>query len=285
MTSPRSAVLLGIAVLVVVSVSVSACGSTSTSTNTTAPGRTASAEKGSDSTNGRSAYFVRVRDAVLRGAARDFAQGTGIGGPAYESCVRGLLRRVLDPPTIARLIQVYHRSGGQQFAAQALNILASPLGKRCGHRSYVPELIDAAHGLRQGRPADDATRELGIAYGPYLGVRCRRADHVGCDRVGIDVVFADAATRVAAVVGGRRLRLHTPGMHNGIEHRDWVGTVANAGMGNPASPFYIEGSSWANGVWAGSPPLYVPVELRVKFAGGRTASALVPQVFVSPGWG
>jgi hypothetical protein len=56
-------------------------------------------------------------------------------------------------------------------------------------------------------------------------------------------------------------------------------------MNRPASPFHIPGDAGTAGVWAGSPPLYVPVELRVKFAGGRSAGGLLPKVFVSPGWG
>src|SRR3954454_25350957 len=64
-----------------------------------------------------------VRAAVLRGATEDFAQGTGIGGPEFESCVMARLRTALDGRTLARLIGVYGRPGGQQFAAQALNAL------------------------------------------------------------------------------------------------------------------------------------------------------------------
>jgi hypothetical protein len=126
---------------------------------------------------------------------------------------------------------------------------------------------------------------LGVAYGPYLGVRCRRADHIGCDRVGIDVVFSAAVARVVAVVGNHRLRLNTPGMHNGVRYRDWVGTFTNAGMDRPGSPFHVRGYGRADSVWAGSPPVYVPVELRVAYAGGRSTSALFPGIFLSPGWG
>src|SRR4051794_38928330 len=39
----------------------------------------------------RIAYLGRVRRAVIRGAATDFAHSTGIGGRPFEACVRGLL--------------------------------------------------------------------------------------------------------------------------------------------------------------------------------------------------
>jgi hypothetical protein len=265
--------LVGIAAL-----PATGCGSTAGRAGTSAAVAGRPAEAGS------SAHFARVREAVLRGAAQDFAQGTGIGGPAYESCVLGGLRAVLDPPTITELVAVYRRTGGQQFAAQALNQLASRLGARCGHRWYVPELVEASRGLRDARLTGGAVAKLGVSYGPILAVHCRRADHVGCDRVGLDVVFRSAAARVTAVVGNRRLRLHTPGMHGGARHRDWAGTLAGAGLGRRASPLHVNGYGRGDEVWAGSPPVYVPIELRVRFADGRRESALFPRVFLSPQW-
>lgn len=97
------------------------------------------------------AGFGRLRDAVVRGAGRDFAEGTGIGGPAFEACVRRLLREALDRGTIRRLVRIYRMPDGQPHAAQALNGLAAPLAARCGHRTYVPELVEASRGLRGGR--------------------------------------------------------------------------------------------------------------------------------------
>jgi hypothetical protein len=229
--------------------------------------------------------FPQLREAVLRGAVKDFAEGTGIGGADYQGCVLAQLRKALDRPALARLVQVYRRPDGQQFSAQALNALAAPLGARCGHRWYVPELIAASRGLSRGRLAGGAVKRLGITYGPYLGVRCRSANHHGCDLVGVDVVFRRPASRVLALLGDRRLRLHTPGMHDGVRYRDWVGNLANAGMDRPGSPFQIPGNGRASGVWAGYPPVYVPVEFRVTYRDGRRARALLPRVFLSPGWG
>jgi hypothetical protein len=129
-----------------------------------------------------------------------------------------------------------------------------------------------------------SVRKLGVTYGPFLGVRCRRANHVGCDRVGVDIVFEHAANSVVAVVAGRHLRLRTPGMHNAVRYRDWVGTFANAGIDNRNSPFAIDGGRPPR-KWAGYPPVYVPIEFRVAYADGRHARALFAHVFLGPGWG
>jgi hypothetical protein len=236
---------------------------------------------GSDS--GRSS--PPLREAVLRGAARDFAEGTGIGGRAFETCVLGRLRTALDRPTLDRLVQVYRRPGGQPFAAQALNQLAAPLAARCGHRTYVPELVEASRGLRGASAAGPGAKRLGVTYGPYLGVRCRRANHVGCDRVGIDVVLAAPASSVTAVVAHRRLRLRTPGLHSGARYRDWVGTFERAGLQRASSPFHVDGYGPAQAIWAGSPAVYVPLRLQVAFRDSRRAGAKFPAVFLSPGWG
>jgi hypothetical protein len=281
-TARRSGLAIG---LIIAAATASGCGSASTSTAGGQIASTVASLQRAAAARSESEGFQRLRAAVLRGAARDFAVGTGVGGADYEQCVLGLLRESLDRPALARLVQVHRRPDGQQFSAQALNALAAPLGARCGHRWYVPELIDASRGLGRGRLVGGAVKRLGITYGPYLGVRCRRANHHGCDLVGIDVVFRHAATRVLALIGDRRLRLRTPGLHDGVRFRDWVGTLSHAGLERPGSPFQIPDNGRAAAVWAGSPPVYVGVEFAVTYADGHHARALLPRVFLSPGWG
>jgi hypothetical protein len=218
-------------------------------------------------------YFERVRAAVVHGATRDFAEGTGIGGPAYASCVESGLGRALDPPTIGSLATVYRRPGGA-YAAQVLNALALPAATRCGHRYWVPELTGAAQGLASSHDTGAAVRALGISYGPYLGIRCYRSGARHCARVGIDVVFRRPATSVVAYVGLQHVRLVTPGQHNGITNHDWVGAFTHAHFIPRGRRFNIDDE-----------PFYVAVELRVIFAGGRHAHALLPRVMVAPGWG
>ena len=62
---------------------------------------------------GRAFRFRRLRAAVVRGARRDFAIGTGVGGRRYESCVLGRLREALDRRTLTRLVAVYRRPDGR----------------------------------------------------------------------------------------------------------------------------------------------------------------------------
>jgi hypothetical protein len=220
------------------------------------------------------AYHDRVRDAVVRGAGVDFAIGTGIGGPSSEACVKGLLREALNRATIDHLRAIYRRPGGVAHAAQALNRLVAPVADHCGNRSWVPELIEAAGALRSGRPIGVALAKLGVTYGPFLGKRCRHVVYPSCERIGIDVVFGHATSRVVAIAGDQRIRLRTPGKHNGIPHHDWVGTFTQTGLAD------AHGSANRSGEL-----LYAPVELRVTFTTGRRARALFPHVLVTSGWG
>jgi hypothetical protein len=194
------------------------------------------------------------------------------------------MRLRLDERTLRSLALVYRRPSGQQFTAQALSDLAVPVGDRCGGRRFVPEMIDASIAFRTGHlPA--AGIEARLSYGPYLGVTCGRANTIGCDSVGIDLVLRREASAVTARVAGRELRLRTPGLHTGVAGRDWVGYLDRVGLGRPESPFHVDSYSRDPEVWAGSPPLYVPVRLEVSYPAGRRATGTLPRVSLSPGWG
>lgn len=258
--SASAALLLVILGVATIAVTLAACGD--------AAERPAGPERASVHRQ-RSPYLSRVRDAVIRGVRRDFALGTGIGGAAFEACMSTRLRGVLDAQTIDSLVAVYRRPYGTARAARALNTLAAPLAARCGHRSWMPELVEAAHGLRSAGPNGAAVRKLGVTYGPYLGVRCRKVGYDRCGRVGIDVVLGHAATRVVAVAGPRAIPLRTPGRHSRVRYRDWVGTFTHA---------YLPHRSRRD-------LAYVPVELRVRFASGRRARAVFPHTLLAPGWG
>lgn len=130
----------------------------------------------------------------------------------------------------------------------------------------------AGEPLSFGPPTGAAARRLGLTYGPYLGRRCAPPGPRNCERVGIDVVFRRAATRVVAVAGSQKIHLRTPGKHDGVRHRDWVGTFTHAGFPRPPRG-------------AGGTVVYAPIELRVRFADGRHVAALLPRVALFPGWG
>jgi len=124
-----------------------------------------------------------------------------------------------------------------------------------------------------GISPDAAAKSLGVTYGPFLGLRCSHpVAKADCERIGIDVVFRRAATRVVAVAGDQRIALRTPGQHSGVRRHDWVGTFTEAGL----AP-----GSYKNGVNV----IRVPVELQVTFANGRHARGLFPQALLAPGWG
>jgi hypothetical protein len=232
--------------------------------------------------------FSHMRDKVILGLATDFRAGTHAGPDGFGLCVRLGMRRALTPAHLSRLVSVYRRPDGQQFAAQALNALAAPVGAECGGAKFVPELVGASEALAGDYPLsrlDIAARRLGVGYGPYLGVRCRRAGSTRCDDVGIDVVLHRRATAVTAWVAGRRLRLRTPGLHNGVAGRDWVGYLGQVGLDRPGSPFQIPSNGRKPGIWAGYPPVYVPVRLTIAYPDGERVTGTLPRVFLSPGWG
>ncbi len=142
---------------------------------------------------------------------------------------------------------------------------------RPGHYDPVKEAV--ARGLATSHASGDAVRKLGVTYGPYLGIRCDYHERRGCEKVGIDVVFRRAATRVVAIAGEQKIHLRTPGQHNGVRHHDWVGTFTHAEIlpNRPDEPK--------------AEPIYTAVELRIRFAGGGRAHAYLPHVLISPGWG
>jgi hypothetical protein len=216
----------------------------------------------------------RIRDAVVRGVARDFAQGTGIGGPSFQRCVEGRLRQALDAPTITRLVAIFRGQEGTAGAAQLLNRLAAPLAGRCGHRYWVPELVEAANGLRSAGPNGAVTERLGVTYGPYLGKRCRNVAYPRCELIGVDIAFGRSATRVEAIAGAQRIHLRTPGKHSGIPRKDWVGTFTATDLARTHDSANRSGKL-----------LYVPVKVHVHFADGHRARAVFPHVLVAPGWG
>ncbi len=240
--------------------------------------------------------FDRMRAKVVTGLAADFRGGTRAGPRGFGLCLRLGMRRALTRAQLNRLVAVYRRPHGQQFAAQALLAMAAPVGAECGGAKFVPEPIRASEALGGDYPLsrlDIAARRLGIGYGPYLGVRCRQAGSTGCDAVGIDVVLHREAVAVIAWIGGRRVqigngrrvRLRTPGRHNGVAGRDWVGYLDRVGLDRPGSPFRIPSNGRRPGTWGGYPPVYVPVRLAIAYPDGTRVEGTLPRVFLSPGWG
>jgi hypothetical protein len=232
--------------------------------------------------------YKLMRDKVILGAAKDFRLGTGAGPPRYALCVRLGMRRALTRGQLDHLVAVYRQAGGQQLAAQALNGLAAPIGAECGGARYVPELVQASEALGGAYPLSHlglAARRLGITYGPYLGITCRKASSTRCDSVGLDVVLRRDARAVTTWMGGRKLVLRTPGLHSGEAGRDWVGYLNRVGFARPGSPFHISSSGRSPGAWAGSPAVSLLVRFEIAYPGETTATGVLPHVPLRPGWG
>lgn len=229
-----------------------------------------------------------LRGKVVTGVGEDFRGGTHAGPQGFGLCMRLGMRRALDKPVLQRLLSVSRRPRGTAFAAGALNDLAVPVGDACGGRQFVPELTHAAAALRGARIVDTRAHKLGLEYGPYIGVSCHRASRVSCDRIGFDLVLRRQARSVYAEVAGRPIRLVTPGP---VPHdadavgRDWGGYLENVGLQREGSPFYIQPVSKTYGVWAGEPPVYLPVKIVVTYPGGRRETLKIPPAFLSPGFG
>jgi hypothetical protein len=246
----------------------------------------ASTGQGGRSTQGED--LGRLRDAVVRGVAENFRGGTDAGPRRFGLCLRLGVRRALTVGELNRLVSIHRRPDGQAFAAQALNELAAPIGGVCGGAKFVPELVAAAGALGGRYPLgrlDRQARRIGIVYGPHLGVTCRDASTTRCDDVGIDLVLGSDATAVTATVGGRRLELRTPGLHNGVARRDWVGYLHGVGLERPRSPFFTGRKGRVPRHWAGNPAVYLPVRLAVKYPDAGHGSASLRRVLLSPGWG
>ncbi|MET0557716.1 MAG: hypothetical protein ABW065_03470 [Solirubrobacterales bacterium] len=233
--------------------------------------------------------YDTMRDKVVLGLAKAFRASTPAGPARFGLCVRLGMRRVLTPTQLDRLLAIHHRPGGQQLAAQALNALAAPIGASCGGARYVPELVAAAEALDGDYPLSRlglAARRLGVTYGPYLGISCRRPGSTDCDRVGVDVVLHRDARSVSVSLGGRRLILRTPGLHTGRAGRDWVGYLDRAGLERPDSPFFVPTHDQGAPGWAGSrSAVYLPVRLKITYPDETTAAGTLPHVLLSPGWG
>ena len=232
--------------------------------------------------------YDAMRDKVLLGLAKDFRASTLAGPGRYGLCVRLGMRRVLTPQQLKRLAAIYDRPQGQQLAAQALNALAAPIGSKCGGARYVPELIAASEALGADYPLSQvgiAARRLGVAYGPFLGVACRTTGLADCDSVGVDVVLRRDARAVTAFVGGRKLVMSTPGQHTGRAGRDWIGFLDRVGLRRPGSPFRIPTNGRDASNWAGSPPVYLSMKLKIAYPDGTTAAGTLPHALLRPGWG
>lgn len=133
------------------------------------------------------------------------------------------------------------------------------------------------------RPTDDRAAPDPVVARAYMGVSCRPANTVECDRVGLSVWLRRPALRVSARIGDRPLRLDDPtwsGPASGGRRTRFAGFLQPAGLLD--GPLRVERER--GGRWTGRTPQRARVDVIVSYGGGRVARTSV-LVRLSPGWG
>jgi hypothetical protein len=184
------------------------------------------------------------------------------------------------------LVKIYAEHG-QAFAAQALNALAAPAGDACGGRQYAPEFVEASRSLHGDVSAGKGSGRLVVQYGPVIGVACRQANSVRCDRLGFDVVLEKPAITVTASIAGLPIQVLTPGPtphRAGAQGKDWGGFLQHAGLTRSSSLLYIH-THGSRDYWAGEPPVQADIRITATYASGRSISETFRRVSLGAGWG
>lgn len=124
-----------------------------------------------------------------------------------------------------------------------------------------------------------------LARKPYLGVSCRRANSIACDRVGLAVWTRERARAVRASIAGRSFVLTDDrafvGPHRPGEPWMFVGFLHHAGLRH--GPLAVRVENGRNR-WTGKHPAHTRLRLVITFSDRSqvTTSLKVP---LEPGWG
>ena len=121
--------------------------------------------------------------------------------------------------------------------------------------------------------------------GVYMGVRCREANSVSCDRVGLAVWLAKPAERLVAQIEGRRLELVSPGEFVPGKGTGWEGYLHPAGLLEPGSPLAVTREQGEPpDYWSGRTPVDARIRLTAVYSDGTSASKTI-RAPLHPGWG
>ncbi|HEY4279717.1 MAG TPA: hypothetical protein VGM91_15940 [Conexibacter sp.] len=109
----------------------------------------------------------------------------------------------------------------------------------------------------------------------YAGVRCRTANSVLCDRLGLSLQLRPRPTSVVAFIGGRRVPLRRQQARG-----PWSGSLAHAGF---AHLLRAQGIASRDGYWAGADAPLIRAIITATFPDGHreTLPLLAP---LSPGF-
>jgi hypothetical protein len=128
--------------------------------------------------------------------------------------------------------------------------------------------VAAGCGSHAGAPRAAPTAPLVMRQPPYLGVSCKQANSIACDRVRLAVWLRTPARRLTATIDGRTITLRPPATRAGY----WEGALQPAGMLSPGAALHVTPDR-GRFHWEGGGP---PVRTRVHLSAGiRSADVVV----------
>jgi hypothetical protein len=140
-------------------------------------------------------------------------------------------------------------------------------------------LRDCSRHLPRGACRRPLPRRLLLRREPDLGVKCRRANSIACDRVGLAVWLRTPARRLTATIDGRTFSLRPPASRDGY----WEGVLTRAGLLMPGSALHVTPDR-GRYYWAGRHPVRAVLRLAAIEADGTPAATDVA-VDLRPGYG
>jgi hypothetical protein len=120
-----------------------------------------------------------------------------------------------------------------------------------------------------GHPAAAKTpARLALRLQPYLGVSCRQANSIACDRVRLAVWLPTRPRSLSATIDGHTFPLRPPASRQGY----WEGALRPAGMLSPGAELRVTPDR-GRFYWQGRHPVRAAVHLAATLATGAPATA------------
>jgi hypothetical protein len=134
------------------------------------------------------------------------------------------------------------------------------------------------------QPLRAAPRQL-LTRDPYMGVSCRTANSIACDRVGLAVWTRRSARAVRATITGRTIELNDPDWsqrpRRGLR-RMFAGFLDQAGL-RGHGPLAVQNENGRDR-WTARHPVSASVQLVITYRDGTQRKTRL-RVGLAPGWG